>query len=149
VVSPAVFLGISSSVANFGVPWCSIYGCSRDGSGTMGFNEFKELSGTVEGPEMQQAITTMGYDLSPQAMNVIMNRYSTSGRIAFNDFVSSCVKLPQNHFRRRDTNQSGTAMFQYDDVSVHHLKKFLIFFIDMYFESRQYSISLLTNISGS
>uniref|UniRef100_A0A8C4GZU8 Sorcin n=1 Tax=Dicentrarchus labrax TaxID=13489 RepID=A0A8C4GZU8_DICLA len=88
----------------------------RDGSGTMGFNEFKELSGTVEGPEMQQAITTMGYDLSPQAMNVIMNRYSTSGRIAFNDFVSSCVKLPQNHFRRRDTNQSGTAMFQYDDV---------------------------------
>ncbi|XP_051261386.1 sorcin isoform X2 [Dicentrarchus labrax] len=129
--------GISGSYKPFSMETCRlmISMLDRDGSGTMGFNEFKELSqalngwkntfasydrdrsGTVEGPEMQQAINTMGYNLSPQAMNVIMNRYSTSGRIAFDDFVSSCVKLRclTDHFRRRDTNQSGTAMFQYDD----------------------------------
>lgn len=110
-------------------------------SGTMGFHEFKELSqvlnswkmtfasydrdhsGTVEGHELQQAITHLGnatappphthtqspgvkmplfmpecldfagYNLSPQAMNVIMKRFSTHGRITFDDFIACCVKL--------------------------------------------------------
>lgn len=34
-----------------------------------------------------------GYNLSPQAMNVIMKRFSTNGRIAFDDFITCCVKL--------------------------------------------------------
>lgn len=34
-----------------------------------------------------------GYNLSPQAMNVVMKRYSTGGRIAFDDFISACIKL--------------------------------------------------------
>ncbi|KAM4600766.1 sorcin isoform 2-T2 [Polymixia lowei] len=107
----------------------------RDMSATMGFAEFKELwsvlngwkqnfmtfdrdrSGTVEGPEMQQAVASMGYKLSPQAMNIIVKRYSTHGRIVFDDYVACCIKLRtlSNLFQRRDTNRQGTALFQYDD----------------------------------
>ncbi|KAK3513160.1 hypothetical protein QTP70_008540 [Hemibagrus guttatus] len=83
----------------------------RDMSGTMGFPEFKELwavingwkqhfmsidkdmSGTVDPQEMQQAVSSMGYRLSPQAMNCIIKRYSTQGRITFDDYVACCVKL--------------------------------------------------------
>ncbi|KAG7218389.1 hypothetical protein INR49_020422 [Caranx melampygus] len=110
----------------------------RDMSASMGFAEFRELwqvlngwkntfasydrdhSGTVEAHELQQAITTMGYNLSPQAMNCIMKRYSLHGRIPFDEFVSCCVRLRAltDQFRRRDTSQSGSAMFQYDDVAI-------------------------------
>ncbi|XP_041799361.1 sorcin-like isoform X1 [Chelmon rostratus] len=129
--------GIAGSYKPFSMDTCRlmISMLDRDMSGTMGFNEFKELcqilngwkstfasydrdrSGTVEGPELQHAITSMGYNLSPQAMNVIMKRNSTNGRIAFDDFMSVCIRLRAltDQFRRRDTSQSGQAMFQYDD----------------------------------
>ncbi|XP_041842727.1 sorcin isoform X2 [Melanotaenia boesemani] len=129
--------GISGSYQPFSLDTCKlmISMLDRDMSGTMGFNEFKDLwqalngwkatfasfdrdqSGTVEGPELQQAITTMGYHLSPQAMNSIMKRYSINGRIPFDEFVSCCVRLRAltDHFRRRDTSHSGNASFHYDD----------------------------------
>ncbi|XP_026998447.1 sorcin [Tachysurus fulvidraco] len=107
----------------------------RDMSGSMGFNEFKELwaalngwkqhfmsidqdrSGTVDPQEMNQAICSMGYRMSPQAMNCIIKRYSTQGKITFDDYVACCVKLRTltDIFRRRDQAQNGTASFQYDD----------------------------------
>ncbi|KAI8505063.1 hypothetical protein Bbelb_171720 [Branchiostoma belcheri] len=107
----------------------------RDYSGKMGFNEFKELwgalnqwkntfmqydrdrSGTVEPHELQAAIRSWGYNLSPQALNVIVKRYSDNGRISFDDFVACAVRLRllTDHFRRRDTAQTGVATFRYDD----------------------------------
>lgn len=107
----------------------------RDFTGKMGFSEFKELmvamngwkqnfvmfdrdrSGTVEPHELSQAITTMGYCLSQQALNAIVKRYSKNGRIFFDDYVSCCVKLRSltENFRRRDQMQRGTVPFQYDD----------------------------------
>lgn len=129
--------GISGSYKPFSLETCKlmIAMLDRDMSGTMGFNEFKELwqvlngwkttfasydrdrSGMMEAPELQQAICSMGYNLSPQAMNIIMKRNSVHGRIAFDDFMSCCIRLRAltDHFRRRDTSQTGTAMFQYDD----------------------------------
>uniref|UniRef100_A0AAY5E8Y8 Sorcin n=1 Tax=Electrophorus electricus TaxID=8005 RepID=A0AAY5E8Y8_ELEEL len=83
----------------------------RDMSGSMGFNEFKELwtvinawkqhfmamdrdrSGTVDPQEMNQALSSMGYRLSPQAMNCIIKRYSCQGKITFDDYVACCVRL--------------------------------------------------------
>lgn len=98
-----------------------------------------------------------GFNLSPQAMNIIMKRHSFGGRVGFDDFVGCCTKLraltgerppkmKQNtcvwlvenesvqkgqrlffnscfsdQFRRRDQQQTGTALFQYDDVSGHDL----------------------------
>lgn len=129
--------GISGSYKPFCLETCRlmISMLDRDMSGTMGFNEFKELSqvingwkatfvsydrdrsGTVEGPELQHAITAMGFHLSPQTMNIIMKRHSTNGRIAFDDFITCCIKLRAltDQFRRRDTSGNGQAMFQYDD----------------------------------
>ena len=34
-----------------------------------------------------------GYRLSPNALNVIVKRYSTNNRISFDDFVACCVRL--------------------------------------------------------
>uniref|UniRef100_A0A2K5CJP7 EF-hand domain-containing protein n=1 Tax=Aotus nancymaae TaxID=37293 RepID=A0A2K5CJP7_AOTNA len=107
----------------------------RDMSGTMGFNEFKELwavlngwrqhfisfdtdrSGTVDPQELQKALTTMGFRLSPQAVNSIAKRYSTNGKITFDDYIACCVKLRAltDSFRRRDTAQQGVVNFPYDD----------------------------------
>ncbi|XP_076136796.1 sorcin [Alosa pseudoharengus] len=107
----------------------------RDMSCTMGFNEFKELwmvlngwkqhftsidrdqSGTVDSQEMNQAVTSMGYRLSPQAMNSIVKRYSSHGKITFDDYVACCVRLRSltDLFRRRDQAGQGAATFQYDD----------------------------------
>ncbi|KAM6958227.1 grancalcin [Tautogolabrus adspersus] len=107
----------------------------RDFTGKMGFNEFKELfqalngwkqnfmmfdrdrSGTVEPHEMNQAVSAMGYHVSPQSLNAIVKRYSKGGRIFFDDYVACCVKLRTltDNFRRRDTMQRGAVTFQYDD----------------------------------
>jgi len=129
--------GISGSYKPFSLETCKlmINMLDRDYSGTMGFNEFKELwqavngwkttfasfdrdrSGTMEAHELQQAIVSMGYNLSPQAMNIVMRRNSVQGRIAFDDFMSCCIRLRAltDQFRRRDTAHNGTAMFQFDD----------------------------------
>ena len=107
----------------------------RDYSGKMGFNEFKELwaalnqwkasfvnfdrdrSGTVEPHELHQAITSFGYNLSPQALGTLVRRYSTDGKIGFDDFVSCCIRLRTltAQFQQRDTMRNGIASFRYDD----------------------------------
>ncbi|XP_005282476.1 sorcin isoform X1 [Trachemys scripta elegans] len=107
----------------------------RDMSGTLGFNEFKELwavlngwrqhfisfdsdrSGTVDPQELQKALTTMGFRLSPQTVTAVAKRYSTHGKITFDDYIACCVKLRAltDSFRRRDTAQQGVVNFQYDD----------------------------------
>lgn len=129
--------GMSGSYKPFSMETCRlmISMLDRDYSGTMGFNEFKELgqvltgwrnvfasydrdhSGTVEAHELQQAIAGLGYNLSPQAMNIVMKRFSINGRIPFDEFVSCCVKLRAltDQFRRRDQSQTGQASFGYDD----------------------------------
>ncbi|XP_037532708.1 sorcin isoform X2 [Nematolebias whitei] len=129
--------GMSGSYQPFSIDTCRlmINMLDRDMSGSLGFNEFKDLcqalngwkatfasfdrdhSGAVEGQELQQAIQSMGYNLSPQTMNSIMKRYSNHGRIPFDDFVSCCVRLRAltDQFRRRDTTHSGNASFRYDD----------------------------------
>ncbi|KAJ8350708.1 hypothetical protein SKAU_G00258380 [Synaphobranchus kaupii] len=129
--------GFSGSYTPFSLDTCRIMIAmlDRDMTGTMGFNEFKELfvalngwkqnfmmfdrdrSGTVEPHEMAQAVASMGYRISPQALNAIVKRYSKGGRIFFDDYVACCVKLRTltETFRKRDVMQQGTVNFQYDD----------------------------------
>ncbi|KAA0713204.1 Grancalcin [Triplophysa tibetana] len=129
--------GISGSYNPFSLETCRIMIAmlDRDYTGKMGFNEFKELftvlngwkqnfvmvdrdgSGTVEGHELSQCITNMGYRITPQALNCIIKRYSRSGKIYFDDFVACCVKLRSltDNFRKRDSMQQGVVNFQYDD----------------------------------
>ncbi|KTG04067.1 hypothetical protein cypCar_00037381 [Cyprinus carpio] len=60
---------------------------------------------------------THRYRLSPQAMNCVIKRYSSNGKISFDDYVACCVKLRSltDVFRKRDQAQQGVATFQYDD----------------------------------
>ena len=53
----------------------------------------RDRSGTVEPHELQQALVTFGYNLSPMALGIILRRYSTDGRVSFDGFVSLCVRL--------------------------------------------------------
>ncbi|CAL8307702.1 unnamed protein product [Merluccius merluccius] len=129
--------GISGTYTPFSLETCKIMIAmlDRDHTGKMGFNEFKELfpllngwkqnfmmfdrdrSGTVELQEMSQAVNAMGYRVSPQALNIIIRRYSKNGRVFFDDYVACCLKLRSltEVFRRRDTMQQGAVSFQYDD----------------------------------
>ncbi|XP_013374202.1 PREDICTED: grancalcin isoform X2 [Chinchilla lanigera] len=129
--------GISGSYSPFSLETCRIMIAmlDRDNTGKMGFNEFKELwaainawkqnflntdqdrSGSVEHHEFSQAIAIMGYRLSPQTLNAIVQRYSKNGRIFFDDYVACCVKLRAltDFFRRRDHLQQGSVNFMYED----------------------------------
>eukprot|EP01135_Chromosphaera_perkinsii_P009027 Nk52_evm45s1569 gene=Nk52_evmTU45s1569 len=106
----------------------------RDFNGTLNFNEFREvwnavnmwkqnfvnldrnMSGTIESHELDQAIRSLGYNVGPQTMNVIMRRYSEQGRVSFDDYVSCCVKLRglSEGFRRHDSSGQGWANMPYD-----------------------------------
>lgn len=129
--------GIAGGYKPFNLETCRLMVSmlDRDMSGTMGFNEFKELwavlngwrqhfisfdsdrSGTVDPQELQKALTTMGFRLNPQTVNSIAKRYSTSGKITFDDYIACCVKLRAltDSFRRRDSAQQGMVNFSYDD----------------------------------
>ncbi|XP_029942079.1 grancalcin-like [Salarias fasciatus] len=129
--------GFSGSYTPFSLDTCRIMisMLDKDYSGKMGFGEFKELftalngwkqnfmafdrdrSGTVERHEMIQAISAMGYQVSPRVLDVMVKRYSRRGRIYFDDYVACCVKLRAltDNFRRRDMMQQGRVTFLYDD----------------------------------
>lgn len=129
--------GISGGYKPFNLETCRlmISMLDRDMSGKMGFNEFKELwgalsgwrqnfmsfdadrSGTVDFPELQRALESMRFRLSPQSLNAIAKRYGINGRITFDDYVACCVKLRAltETFRRRDAAQQGVVNFSYDD----------------------------------
>jgi len=129
--------GIAGTYQPFSLESCRIMinMLDRDYSGTMGFNEFTELwnvlqmwkttfmqydrdrSGSVEPHELHQAIQSFGYQLTPQALNIMVKRYAINNRILFDDFVACCVRLRAltDQFRRRDVSGTGNANFQYDD----------------------------------
>ncbi|XP_051914585.1 grancalcin [Hippocampus zosterae] len=129
--------GFTGTYSPFSLETCRIMIAmlDRDFTGKMGFSEFKELfvalngwkqnftmfdrdrSGTVEHHELTQAISSMGYRISPQALNAIIKRYNKGGRIYFDDYVACCVKLRAltDHFKRRDTMHQGSVHFGYDD----------------------------------
>ena len=53
----------------------------------------RDRSGTVEPHELQQALASFGYNLTPQAIGVALRRYSTDGKIPFDNFIALCVCL--------------------------------------------------------
>ena len=70
----------------------------------------------IEAHELHAAIVSWGYNLTPQALRVIVTRYSDTGRIKFDDFVACAVRLRMltDSFRRNDATQTGHANFAYD-----------------------------------
>ncbi|CAN9498347.1 unnamed protein product [Ophioblennius macclurei] len=129
--------GFSGSYNPFSLETCRlmIAMLDKDYSGKMGFSEFQELfaalngwkknfttfdqdhNGTIERHEMTQAMTSMGYHVSPQVIDVIVKRYSREGRIYFDDYVACCIKLQAltADFKRRDIRHQAKVTYNYDD----------------------------------
>ncbi|EDV26753.1 uncharacterized protein TRIADDRAFT_22435, partial [Trichoplax adhaerens] len=130
--------GIAGNYQQFSLDTCRIMIAmlDYDYSGKMGFQEFKQLwgclsqwkttflqydsdrSGTCEPHELYAAIASFGYRLSPQALNIMVKRYSDNGRIAFDNFISCITRLKTltERFQQRDTAKNGMVQFHYDDV---------------------------------
>ena len=53
----------------------------------------RDRSGTIDPQELNQALVSFQYRLSPQVMGVLLRRYSTDGRVTFDSFVALCVRL--------------------------------------------------------
>jgi len=115
-----------------------------DRSGTIGFNEFSGLwkyikdwqnvfkhfdrdrSGTIDGGELDQAMRQFGYNLSPQLLQLLLQKYDSAsgptirGRappgITFDRFVRACVvvKSLTESFQKLDTQRSGWIQINYD-----------------------------------
>lgn len=53
----------------------------------------RDRSGSVDKGELQQALKSFGYNLSEQALVIMVRRYAVAGKITFDNFVGLCVKL--------------------------------------------------------
>ncbi|XP_052765409.1 sorcin-like [Mya arenaria] len=94
------------------------------------FRQFDaDRSGFIESCELANVIKAFGYRISPEVMTTLLKRYSRAHAvnhqirtlIAFDDFVSLCVRLRAytDAFRKRDRltsgHETGQTMFSYDD----------------------------------
>ncbi|CAK8684614.1 grancalcin-like [Clavelina lepadiformis] len=75
----------------------------------------RDRSGTMEGAELHRVLIDLGYHLSPQAMGIILRRYSNNNKISFDGFVGCCISLKHltDGFRFYDKNSDGNATLHY------------------------------------
>jgi len=114
-----------------------------DRSGTIGFNEFsglwkyikdwqgvfrhfdRDASGSIDPHELQSALATFGFPLTPRLLDLVQKKYATAtpGRaagppgISFDIFVRACVVVKQLHeaFQRLDRERRGVVQLNYED----------------------------------
>ena len=81
----------------------------------------KDHSGSLDEQELKSAISSFGYSLSATALNVIMKRYNTNGKIYFDDFIALTTRIRSlsSFFISRDTQRQGYASLGYDDFMTH------------------------------
>ncbi|KAA0189738.1 Programmed cell death protein 6 [Fasciolopsis buskii] len=108
----------------------------RDYSGMIELNEFTQLvdyvqqwracfqrfdrdnSGTIDAHELQTALRSFGYSLSPNFIRLMVSRFDRTRRgvVAFDDFIHMCVSLQQltNAFRPYDIRGNGWAQMNFE-----------------------------------
>mmetsp|Transcript_10974 Transcript_10974/g.17945 ORF Transcript_10974/g.17945 Transcript_10974/m.17945 type:complete len:226 (-) Transcript_10974:5-682(-) len=108
----------------------------RDGSGTIGFDEFgalwkyitdwkqcfdgfdRDRSGTIDFRELQTALTSFGYNLSQQFYGLLLRKFDRkgSGHIDFDAFIKLCVQLRSmtNQFQAYDRQRTGVVTVSYE-----------------------------------
>ncbi|CAL9691324.1 unnamed protein product [Knipowitschia caucasica] len=80
----------------------------------------RDRSGCISGTELHQALAQMGYNLSPQFTETLVQRFSVrSARpgIQLDRFIQVCTQLQSmtEVFRERDTSRSGNIRMNYED----------------------------------
>lgn len=85
------------------------------------FQQFdRDRSGSINSNEMQQALAQMGYNLTPQFTQKLVERFSPPrqrGVIYLDSFMQVCsqLQLMTQAFRERDTGMTGNARMSYED----------------------------------
>ncbi|XP_077152168.1 peflin [Ranitomeya variabilis] len=85
------------------------------------FQQFdRDRSGSINQGELHQALSQMGYNLSPQFILQLMSRYSirsaTPG-LQLDRFIQICTQLQSmtEAYRDKDTQRAGSVRLSYDD----------------------------------
>ncbi|XP_030645407.1 peflin [Chanos chanos] len=85
------------------------------------FQQFdRDRSGSINSNEMHQALSQLGYNLSPQFIQTLVNRFSPRGRqgaMYLDRFIHVCTQLASmtEAFREKDTARSGNVKMNYED----------------------------------
>ncbi|XP_032436966.1 peflin isoform X3 [Xiphophorus hellerii] len=80
----------------------------------------RDRSGSISGTELHQVLTQMGYKLSPQFSEMLVQRYGGRGGpqgIQLDRFIQACTQLQSmtQVFRERDTGMTGNVRLSYED----------------------------------
>ncbi|KAF8560574.1 hypothetical protein P879_08618 [Paragonimus westermani] len=105
----------------------------QDMNGTMNCQEFAQLfnyvqrwmacfrqydtdrSGTISAQELQTALTSFGFRLSPQFIHLLIRKFDRTRR---GQIACVCLQNLTNAFARRDYQRNGYAQFSYEDFLV-------------------------------
>ncbi|KAK9766532.1 hypothetical protein K7432_004325 [Basidiobolus ranarum] len=118
----------------------------KDDTGTIGFPEFTALwkyiedwrrcflgfdqnrSGTIDKDELQTALRTFGFNLSPEFIQSLIRKYdkhakktkpgqAPSGEVTFDNFIQICttIQMLTTAFRRYDDNSDGRIDISYEE----------------------------------
>ncbi|XP_006031307.1 peflin [Alligator sinensis] len=80
----------------------------------------RDHSGSINFSELQQALSQMGYSLSPQFTQLLLSRYSQRApnpTIQLDRFIQVCIQLQSltESFREKDAGMSGSVRLSYED----------------------------------
>uniref|UniRef100_A0A3P9K795 Peflin n=1 Tax=Oryzias latipes TaxID=8090 RepID=A0A3P9K795_ORYLA len=80
----------------------------------------RDGSGSISGTELHQALVQMGYNLSPQFSEAVVQRFTIRGvrpGIQLDRFIQVCTQLQSmtQQFREKDTSMTGNVRLSYED----------------------------------
>ncbi|TDH04322.1 hypothetical protein EPR50_G00150950 [Perca flavescens] len=80
----------------------------------------RDRSGCISSTELQQALAQMGYNLSPQFSQTLVQRFTLQGGrpgIQLDRFIQVCTQLQTmtQVFREKDTSMTGNIRLNYED----------------------------------
>ncbi|KAF6737132.1 Peflin [Oryzias melastigma] len=80
----------------------------------------RDRSGSISGAELHQALVQMGYNLSPQFSETVVQRFTIRGArpgIQLDRFIQVCTQLQSmtQLFREKDTSMTGNVRLSYED----------------------------------
>ncbi|XP_076864813.1 peflin [Brachyhypopomus gauderio] len=83
------------------------------------FHQFdRDRSGSINSSEMHQALSQLGYNLSPQFTQNLVGRYCARGNaLQLDRFIQVCTQLQSmtQAFREKDTAMTGNIRMSYED----------------------------------
>ncbi|XP_075764730.1 peflin [Pelodiscus sinensis] len=80
----------------------------------------RDRSGSINFTELQQALSQMGYNLSPQFIQLLLSRYAqraSSSTIQLDSFIQLCMQLQSltEAFQEKDAGRAGSVRLSYED----------------------------------